>query len=517
VVLTTLNAATQRVPERKLLRDSTFAARVGQRMDEAGLRAYLVRMGFVQAPTVTEPGDYAIRGGIIDIYPPGDLGPVRLDLFGDVLDGARRFDAATQRTTEKLDALELAPVSEVILDDSSITRFRQNYRIEFGAAGSDDPLYEAVSAGRKHQGTEHWLALFHERLETLFDYMPGATVTLDDQATPARLSRWDQIADQYETRRLAMTQKGRLDSVYKPAPPEGLYLDDADWTAAVADHRVVQMAALPQPTGLGVLDAGGRLGRNFSPERQQEKISLFSALSDHIQKRLQAGPVVVASYSEGARERLSGLIEDEGLAEAIPVTDFRRVGKRGLYLVVWALEHGFETDDLTVISEQDVLGDRLIRAPAKRKRAENFLTETQSLSPGDLVVHVDHGIGRYKGMEVVTAAGAAHECLLLEYAEQAKLYLPVENIELLSKYGHDEGLLDRLGGGAWQAKKAKLKERIREMADKLIRIAAERALRRAPMLVPPDGMWDAFAARFPQTTKAVGKPGQEQNDHVSAL
>ncbi|WP_299725654.1 transcription-repair coupling factor [uncultured Tateyamaria sp.] len=497
VLLTTINAASQRVPARDLLREAAFSARVGGRVDENALRHFLVRMGFVQSPTVMEPGDYAVRGGIIDIYPPGDLGPVRLDLFGDVLDGARRFDPITQRTTEKLDLVELAPVSEVILDEAAVTRFRQSYRLEFGAAGTDDPLYEAISAGRKHQGAEHWLAFFHEQLETLFDYVPDATISLDDQVTPTRLARWESIADQYETRRLAMAHRSKMDSVYKPAPPEGLYLDDGAWEVAVAERRVVQFSALPQSTGLGVTDAGGRIGRNFSPERQQESISLFAALADHINAKMDSGPVVVASYSDGARERLTGLIEDEGLAEVIPIADATRIGKRGLHLVVWALEHGFEAPGLTVISEQDVLGDRLIRAPKRKRRAENFLTETQSLSPGDLVVHVDHGIGRYQGMEVVTAAGAAHECLLLEYAERSKLYLPVENIELLSKYGHEEGLLDRLGGGAWQSKKAKLKERIREMADKLIRIAAERALRKAPVLEPPPGMWDAFSARFP--------------------
>ncbi|MEL7127808.1 MAG: transcription-repair coupling factor, partial [Pseudomonadota bacterium] len=508
VLLTTLNAATQRVPARDLMREAAFSATVGSRVDEAGLRAFLVRMGFVQSPTVTEPGDYAVRGGIIDIYPPGDLGPVRLDLFGDVLDGARRFDAATQRTTEKLEVVELAPVSEVILDDAAITRFRQNYRLEFGAAGTDDPLYEAVSAGRKHQGAEHWLPLFHDRLETLFDYLPGATVSLDDQTTATRLARWESVADQYETRRLAMENRSKLDSVYKPAAPEGLYLDDAAWEAAVSGARVLHFAQLPQATGPGVTDAGGRIGRDFAPERQQESISLFGALATHVKARLEEGPVVIASYSEGARERLTGLIEDEGLAEAIPITDATRIGKRGLHLVVWALEHGFTGPGLTVISEQDVLGDRLIRQPKKKRRAENFLTETQSLSPGDLVVHVDHGIGRYQGMEVVTAAGAAHECLLLEYAERSKLYLPVENIELLSRYGHEEGLLDRLGGGAWQAKKARLKERIREMADRLIRIAAERALRKAPILEPPPGMWDAFSARFPY---------QETDDQLAAI
>ncbi|MBV2360813.1 transcription-repair coupling factor [Thalassococcus sp. CAU 1522] len=512
VLLTTLSAAMQKVPARAILREAAFTARVGERVNEDALRGFLVRMGFSQAPTVLEPGDYAIRGGIIDVFPPDEGGPVRMDFFGDVLDGARRFDPATQRTTEKLDVVELAPVSEVILDEAAITRFRQNYRIAFGAGGSDDPLYEAVSAGRKHAGAEHWLPFFHERLETLFDYLPDAAVLMDDQVTPARISRWDGIVDQYETRRHALSQKARMDSVYKPVPPEELYLDDTAWAAALGDRRVVQFHPLPQASGPNVADAGGRIGRNFAPERQQESISLFGALAAHVKARMADGPVLIASYSEGARERLSGLIEDEGLAEAIPVANGTRIGKRGLHLAVWGLEAGFEAPwrdgKLTVISEQDVLGDRLIRRPKKRRKAENFLTETQSLTPGDLVVHVDHGIGRYQGMEVITAAGAAHECLLLEYAEGARLYLPVENIELLSKYGHEEGLLDKLGGGAWQAKKAKLKQRIREMADKLIRIAAERALRKAPVMDPPVGAYDSFAARFPY---------QETDDQLSAI
>jgi len=508
VLLTTVSAAMQRIPAREVLKEAAFTARVDAQVDEEALRNFLVRMGFSQSPTVMEPGDYAIRGGIIDIYPPGEGGPVRLDLFGDVLDGARRFDPVSQRTIEKLEVVELAPVSEVILDDPAIRRFRQNYRIEFGAARTDDPLYEAVSAGRKTQGIEHWLPFFHERLEVLFDYLPEATVTLDDQVTPSRLSRFESIEDQYETRRHAMGQKGRLDTVYKPVPPGLMYLDDAGWDQAIADHRVVQFHALAQASGPGVVDAGGRIGRNFSPERQLENVNLFEALADHIRSKLEKGPVLVASYSEGARERLEGLLEDEDLIGAVSVRDVKGIGKHGLHLAVWPLEHGFETPDLTVISEQDVLGDRLIRKPQKKRRAENFLTETQSLTPGDLVVHVDHGIGRYQGLEVIQAAGAAHECILLEYAEAAKLYLPVENIELLTKYGHDEGLLDRLGGGAWQAKKAKLKERIREMADRLIRVAAERELRKAPVLEPQHHAWEAFSARFPY---------QETDDQLRAI
>lgn len=510
IVLTTLSAATQRLPARSLLASSSFSARVGQRIDEPALRDFFVRMGFSQAPTVTEPGDYAIRGGIIDVFPPGDSGPVRLDLFGDVLDGARRFDPGSQRTTEKLDRIELAPVSEVVLDEPSIVRFRQNYRREFGAAGTDDPLYEAVSAGRKHQGIEHWLPFFHEELETLFDYIPTASVILDDQSDAARVSRWEGIVDQYETRKEALTQKARLDTVYKPCPPELLYLGDDAFNHATAGRRVLKLAVLPQPTGPGVIDAGGRIGRSFAAERKVENVSLFSALADHVNARRAEGQVVIASWSDGARDRLKGLLEDEELGGSVELARLSDLpdGRGGVFLLVWALEQGFEAPGLTVISEQDVLGDRLVRAPRARRRAENFLKETTSLSLGDLVVHVDHGVGRYQGLETIEAMGAPHACLRLEYAGGDRLYLPVENLELLSRFGQEEGLLDRLGGGAWQAKKAKLKERIREMADRLIRVAAERALRTAPVLEPPPDMWEAFAARFPY---------QETDDQLNAI
>ncbi|WP_111734291.1 transcription-repair coupling factor [Roseovarius amoyensis] len=520
VVLTTLNAATQRVPAREVLNGATFVAEVDSRVDEAALKNFLVRMGFSQSPTVTEPGDFAVRGGIIDIYPPGAGGPVRLDLFGDVLDGVRRFDPATQRTTEKLTRVELAPASEVILDEAAITRFRQNYRIEFGAAGSDDPLYEAVSAGRKSAGIEHWLPFFHDRLETLFDYLPDAPVTLDDQTANGRTARWEAVCDQYGARRHALGQRG-AGSVYKPVPPETLYLDPAAWDVAVAGRRCLSFSPLPQSPGPGVIDAGGRIGRSFAPERQQENVNLFSVLKDHVEAKLEVGPVLIAAFSEGARERLEGLLEDEGLIGAVGLRDAGGLGRHGLHVTVWGLEQGFEAPFgdacLTVIAEQDILGDRLIRAPRRRRRAENFLTEAQSLSTGDLVVHVDHGIGRYHGLEVITAAGAAHECLSLEYAEGARLYLPVENIELLSRYGHEEGMLDRLGGGAWQARKARMKERIREMADRLIRIAAERALRRAPVLEPEHHAWEAFAARFPyeETDDQLSAIGEVLNDMAS--
>ncbi|WP_062762594.1 transcription-repair coupling factor [Falsirhodobacter sp. alg1] len=515
VLLTTLHSAMQRIPSRETVAGASFSAQVGDRVDEARLRNYLARMGYTPVTTVAEPGDFAIRGGIIDIYPP-ESNPVRLDLFGDTLDGLRYFDPETQRSTDRLTTLDLAPVSEVMLDETAITRFRQNYRVEFGVGGASDPLYEAVSAGRKHQGMEHWLPFFHDRLETLFDYLPKASVMLDDQVTAARLSRWEGIADQYDARREAMAGKTRIDTVYKPVSPQSMYLDDKGWADALATHRVIQLSPLAQAPGPGVLDAGGRIGRSFAPERQQENISLFNTLADHVKALRKDAHVIIASWSEGARERLGGLLEDQGLT-ATPVSDFRDIpsGKGGLFLIVWALEAGFTAAGLAVISEQDVLGDRLVSSPKKRRKADNFVRDLETLSPGDLVVHVEHGVGRYMGLETLRVpqppanrAGPPHDYLHLVYAEETKLYLPVENIELLSRYGHEDGLLDRLGGGAWQAKKAKLKERIREIAERLMRIAAERHLRHAPILEAPHQMWEAFCARFPY---------QETDDQLAAI
>jgi len=514
VLLTTLSAAMQRVPAREALRDAGFSAAVGDRMDEAALRAFLARMGFSQAPTVTEPGDFAVRGGIIDIFPPGESGPIRLDMFGDVLEGARRFDAETQRSIEKLDRIELAPMSEVILDEAAITRFRQNYRAEYGAA-ANDPLYEGISAGRKMAGMEHWLPWFHARLESLFDYLPDASVVADDHLDQVRDARWHTISEQFEARREALARKGAADTVYRPVPPAEMFPDEAEWSRWLAAHRVLRLSVLPQPPGPGVLDAGGRVGRSFAPERQAEKGNLFKALADHIRTLQASRRVVIASFSEGARERLAGLIADEGIKGAKPIADLRDLPDRpgALGLTVWPLEEGFTSDGaatgaLAVISEQDVLGDRLIRGAKRRRKAENFLRDTTTLTPGDLVVHVEHGIGRYTGLETVKALGVPHDCVALEYAGGDRLYLPVENIELLSRYGHEEGLLDKLGGGAWQARKARLKERIKLIADRLMRVAAERLLRPAPVLEPEHHEIESFAARFPYA---------ETEDQASAI
>ena len=178
--------------------------------------------------------------------------------------------------------IRLAPVSEVIFDEASISRFRQNYRKAFGASHSKDILYESVSAGSKYQGVEHWLPFFHDKLETIFDYLAEATVTLDDNIEAARTSRWEVIIDQFQSRKGNLDQKNRLDTVYKPIEPEQLYLNENDWKFALSSRTVLQFSPFPQTPGPNIIDAGGTIGKNFSIERQVENINIFKSLASSI-------------------------------------------------------------------------------------------------------------------------------------------------------------------------------------------------------------------------------------------
>jgi transcription-repair coupling factor (superfamily II helicase) len=216
----------------------------------------------------------------------------------------------------------------------------------------------------------------------------------------------------------------------------------------------------------------------------------------------QRKKVTVALWSEGSRERMAHVLADHKLPNTVSVGAWRTVQatpRNEVTLAIVGMEAGFETDNVAVISEQDILGDRLVRPRRANRKLENFISEVTSLSTGDLVVHVDHGIGRFIGLQTLDVAGAPHDCLELHYANETKLFLPVENIELLSRFGSEQAgvELDRLGGSGWQARKAKLKKRIQEIAGDLIKVAAERMLHEAPKLPVPAGTYDEFCARFP--------------------
>ncbi|HKQ45225.1 MAG TPA: transcription-repair coupling factor [Rhizomicrobium sp.] len=505
VIVTTINAVLQRVPPKDVIAGASFAARNGAEVDREALVGFLSANGYVRAGTVREPGDFALRGGIVDLWPPGEEMPLRLDFFGSTLDAIRRFDAETQLSDKSAVAdIALLPASEAPLNAAAVSRFRSGYVAAFGAAG-DDPLYESVSAGRKTQGMEHWLPLFYERLDTLFDYLPRCLVLLGHQAEEAKAARLELVRDYYETReqfRQAKDDKNAIKSPpYKPLKPETLYLTDADWKAALAKQIVRELTPFQAPESTASVDAGGRQGRDFAPERQGGNLNVFQAAADHL-KALQAGGkrVLVASWTDGSVERMGGVLSDHGVTPIRKVSDWPEALKLDLSafgIACLGIERGVEGPDFVLLSEQDVLGDRMVRAVSRVRRAQNFIAEASSLTPGDLITHIEHGVGRYLGLKAIDALGAPHDCLELQY-DGGKLFLPVENIELLTRYGSDEGAqLDRLGGAGWQKRKAEMKERVRAIAAELIKIAAARQLKSLPPVEPPSGVYDEFAARFP--------------------
>ena len=507
VVLTTVNSILQRLPSREFIRRSLKTIAPGQRIDMNRLTQRLSLAGFQRTGTVMEPGEYAVRGGILDLFPPGRSAPVRLDFFGDTLEHIKAFDAQTQRTGKIVQRLTLMPVSEVAFGEAAEKRFRAGYVEAFGPATSEDALYEAVSAGQRYPGMEHWLALFHERLETLFDYVGEAPVSFDHLADQAVRERLALIADHYEARVKGLEALTFGAPPYKPVPAAAMFLTQEEWNARQTERIVRHMTPFEEVAGgaaQGKLRSfGGRVGRNFALERSGDGDNVFDAAARHVHAlQAQGKRVLVAAFSPGARERLMGLLAEHQLVGARKVESFAEADTLPAdtpAFAVLGLEQGFETPDLALIGEQDILGDRLVRPQRKTRRASDVITEATSLGVGDFVVHADHGIGRFDGLTAITALGAPHDCLEIAYAEGAKLYLPVENIELLSRYGSGEGTvqLDRLGGVAWQTRKARLKQRIREIAADLIRVAALRQLRQAPMMEPADGAFDEFVARFP--------------------
>ncbi|RPF72567.1 transcription-repair coupling factor [Aurantiacibacter spongiae] len=500
LVVTTVNALLQRVLTPFRIREAVRELKVGTQIGHDSLIALLQRQGYARADTVVDTGEFAVRGSIFDIYPSGLDAGLRLDFFGDELESLRLFDPSTQRTTKTIDGHLLLPASEALLDDDTIKRFRTRYRETFGADATQDPLYEAVSEGRRLAGMEHWLPMFEDKMATLFDHLgKDDAIVIDSSALQAAEERLSDIADYHRQRReIAGQAKGS----YRPIDPGLLYLTEGELGETIDGWPVHRTTIFAEPEGDGVVDFGFRSARDFTPERSAGQ-NVYEAAAEHLKTVSKDGRrPLLAAYSTGSRSRIVSIIEEAGTPVKLADTWQEALGTsaRGkATAMVLPLDTGFANDELELVTEQDLLGDRLVRRRKKKKDADAFLAELQALGRGDLVVHVDHGIGKYLGLEPIEVGKSQHDCVMLEYAGGDKLYIPVENIDVLSRYGSSEegASLDKLGGEAWQRRRARLKERIREIAGELMRTAAARSLRKAPVLEPEESSWLQFLDRFP--------------------
>ncbi|UNF46131.1 transcription-repair coupling factor [Bartonella krasnovii] len=516
IILTTANAIMQKLPPREMIEAQLIHAHVGQHHNMEHFIQFLETNGFERVTVVRDVGEFAVRGGILDIFSPMDTQPLRLDFFGDTLESIRVFDPESQRTTRQKTKFLLQAMSEVVLKDECISRFKSNYTRTFGVSQKNNMLYEAIAQGRRFAGMEHWLPFFYENLDTFFDHCGNLPLVFEHLIEEVFVERYRLIEDYYNARKERENDKENMTS-YHPIDPSLLHLTPERVFECVQQfsQRIdFSPFNIPQSLGKTVIHAQVKQGYDFVKERNAQEKNVFSSVIDYIAFLRAAGKkVLLACWSEGSLNRLIQVLDEHGLKKIEVVKSLQTVKatpRDRILAAVIMIEHGFEAEDLAIIAEQDILGDRFIRSPKRRKNNTNFISELSALNSGDLVVHIDHGIGQFVGLKTITTTGILRDCLEIKYAGGDLLFLPVENIELLSRYGSEgtEVTLDKLGGVAWQARKARLKKHLLEMAGQLISIAAERATRAAPALLPPVGPFDEFVAGFPY---------EETEDQMNAI
>ncbi len=486
IVLTTLNSAMQKLPPKALMSTQGMQFNLGHELDLEVLHQFAHRSGYEMVPTVRMQGEYSVRGGIVDIYPAGRDRPVRIDLFGDVIDRLRQFDPQSQRSGEALERVVLSPSDELIYSEKTIESFRAGYRRLHGVPPKDDPFYENVTSGIRPQGIEHYLPLFYPELETLGDYLG------EDWLVFVRAQYQEQIETRFNDIKRHQQNKSEAQIQLEA---DALYLDLPNFLKQFSRNSVYVGHFSAIPTGANAIDAGFAPARDFAPERADASGKLYRELSSYILTQSKTRRIILACSSEGSRARMQNLLKEYGVVDCRLIdTPDENVP---IGLAVLPISHGILSPEYLLLSEADILGERLARRKKKRRSDANLIGEISNLSVGDLVVHRDHGIARFVGMQSIEAAGAPHECLLLEYQGGDKLFVPAENIDVLSPYGEENATLDKLGASNWQERKARAKKDLLAMADGLIKIAAERNLRKAPIMAVDDREYEGFAARFP--------------------
>ncbi len=508
LVITTIGALMQKLPPRSTIGASALTIRKGTPLVREALLNFMTSNGYSRVGKVMEPGEFAVRGSIIDVFAPACDDAVRIDLFGDEIESLKFFDTLTQKSHTETDKIEFQPVSEVLLNTETIERFRSGYREHFGAVTKQDPLYEAISAHRTFAGMEHWLPLFYERLDTLCEYVHQPVLSFDDAMFAVRDDRTELLHDYYKARQAPL----KHEATYHPLPPDALYLSDAQWSAMCAAHPNVTLspfAAELAATIEGLAPSPIFASRTATTEHGLSALeNLAAALA--VRKK----PALIACHSQGSMERLQQMLVHHGIAVSscgsqsdsagsilsdAALASPRSMTNQGINLIILPIEKGFECEDFLMLSEQDILGERVIRTQKRKRQSESFIAEAGSFGIGELMVHREHGIGRFDGLITVEVTGHKHDCLKLIYADDTKLFLPVENMDLITRYGSDseDVVLDRLGAGSWQRRKAALKNRIRMAAEELLKIAAKRLMNEAPVLVAPSELYAEFCARFP--------------------
>ena len=509
IILTTIQASCQRTLSLDEVKNKFISLKPGEVIDINNLVNFFVSNGYEKTPTVREHGEFSVRGGIIDFYSPLNK-PIRLDLFGNTIDSIKSFDLISQRSLELLKEIFVYPASEIILNDKTIENFRINFNKKFGSQKEKVKIYDSISEGISYPGMEHWLPFFYNKTGSIFDYIDKPIILLDHLYDSSLDDFLETVNDHFKSRKDYDDNKlSKVENKYFSIEPSNLYQNKEEYNKNLYSRNCIRISPFKKPDAINLNGKASTKYSNIKSNRNDSS-SYENLKSDILDFTKKNKKIIIACSSLGSSERVAKILINNGILSNFKnLESFKNINQKNIYLTVLNLNSGFHFDDYIFISEQDIFGEKFYR-PRIIRKAENFIREISSVMPGDAVVHVDHGIGRFENLSTLEINNAKHECLLIKYANDDKLYLPVENIEVLSRYGSDisDEMLDKLGGISWTTRKENLKKKIKFLAEELISVAAKRQLSKAEMFNVPEDFYEEFCSRF---------SFEETNDQLNAI
>ena len=493
ILVVPIATALHRLAPKRFLLGSSLVLDVGQKLDVEQMRGRLEAAGYRCVDTVYEHGEFAVRGALIDLFPMGSDTPYRIDLFDDEIETLRTFDPETQRSVDKVESIRLLPAREFPLEKKAVTDFRGRFRERFDVDFRRCPIYQDLSTGITPAGIEYYLPLFFDETDTLFDYLPGDTQVFSLPGIEKAAEHfWTDARSRYEDR--------RVDPERPLLPPADIFLPVEDCFARLKSwpRVVVNQDDIEPGVGQTRFDARALPDLAIQAKAGEPLAALRRFIEEY------PGRVLFCAESAGRREVLLELLarlklkprEVEGWPAFV-------ASPERLNICIAPLDEGLLLDDLALIAESPLFGQRVMQRRRREKGREggdNVIKNLTELREGAPVVHIDHGVGRYLGLVTMEFDGQAAEFLALQYADEAKLYVPVASLHLIARYtGSDDALapLHRLGSEVWQKAKRKAAEQVRDVAAELLDIYARRAAREGFAFQDPALDYATFSAGFP--------------------
>lgn len=499
IIITSLSAILEKIPPQQDGLEADFKIAVGDKISPLAISEKLLALGYSRVSSVMEVGEFALRGDVLDIFVPGIENPLRIDFFGDDIENIKYFDALSQRSiiNTNISEFSLILAQNLSFSPGEIERFRMAYREHFGAASLSDGLYERVSNGHLYNGIHNWLPLFYEKMNSLFDYLPKDLKIIISPEFKMMLKTFAQeVRSGYELRK-DLVQKGEI---FNLLPPEELYLSEKDILRYINQDEIVSFSFSGLEEDVHEISLIQNIKILGLTDYKIE--TLFLKLSDFLSHKELQKKVIIVFRSKSALNSFLNDANENNFNNIYNIDSYKDISNSKLESNVGVLysnmESGYSYNNLILLSENDIFPKKNLDIKYKKLKNKNIINDVSDIELSDLLVHIDHGIGRYDGLVTLEVSGAKHDCLKLIYDGGDKLFVPIENMDMLSKFGAEsENVpLDRLGAANWQERKARVKKRIREMAEGLIKLAAARMMQKTEPIQVDSGEYEEFCKGF---------------------